>query len=231
MATVKVVERASNKIYYRLLHVPLWLFVFFMLPGHLTYALYLHGPDRRHAIWLALVILACTWQGLAGRLPGVEPRPYITHYGLNQSNLPYRVVCYTAAWIVACVPFLLNVIGILIAAFSGQWMLAALYYWLYYPLALAFVGATALNYIPRARRSTQYEGVERAWFYVALWTIVPTQVGLWAAWRLGGMAGLDTVALARLRLGVLLLVAVPIFVLGWKQWLPRTKRWDAINQV
>ena len=53
----KVVERERNKTYYRVLHVPIWLWVFFILPGNLTYDLYLHGPDTRHAIWLAIVFV------------------------------------------------------------------------------------------------------------------------------------------------------------------------------
>src|SRR5438093_12775372 len=112
----RVVERERNKNYYRLLHWPIWIWVFFILPGHLTYALYLRGPDRRHAIWLAVVALICAWQGIAGCLPGVETRPYVTHFGIDQANLPYRVVCYTAAWVDILVPFALNLLGLAIAA-------------------------------------------------------------------------------------------------------------------
>src|SRR5882672_10638166 len=119
----KVVERERNKTYYRVLHVPIWLWVFFILPGNLTYALFTHGPDRRHGWWLAVVAALCAWRGLAGRLPGVEPRPYITYYGAEQPNLPYRVVCYTAAWIGLLVPFALNGIGLAVAAITGDWML------------------------------------------------------------------------------------------------------------
>ncbi len=50
----KVVEREKNKNYYRVLHVPIWIWVFWILPGHLTADLYAHGPDRRHWIWLAI---------------------------------------------------------------------------------------------------------------------------------------------------------------------------------
>ena len=107
----KIVERTRNKIYYRVLHVPIWLWVFFILPGHMTYVLYLHGPNRFHAIWLAVVLVICAWRGFMGRLPGVEPRPYVTHYGADQPNLPYRIVCYTAAWIDLLVPFTLNFLG------------------------------------------------------------------------------------------------------------------------
>ena len=52
----KVVERERNKNYYRVLHVPIWIWAFWILPGHLTADLYAHGPDRRHWIWLAVVL-------------------------------------------------------------------------------------------------------------------------------------------------------------------------------
>ena len=221
----KVVERERNKTYYRALHVPIWLWVFFILPGNLTYDLYVHGPDRRHAIWFALVFVVCAWRGIAGRLPGVEPRPYVTHYGVDQPNLPYRVVCYTAAWIDLLVPFTLNLVGITYANLTGSYVLADLYTWTYYPLALVVVAATLLDYTPRARRSTANEGAEKGWFYVAIYTVVPTQVASWAAWRLGGAMGLEKVSMARLRLLVFLLVGAWFFYLALRGKLPRSQRY------
>ena len=102
----RVVTRERNKTYYRVLHVPLWIWVFWILPGNLTLHLYAHGPDRRHLIWLAVVTAVCAWRGAVGRLPGVEPAPYITHYGEDKRNQWYRVVCYTAAWIDLLGPFI-----------------------------------------------------------------------------------------------------------------------------
>ncbi len=221
----KVVEREKNKRYYRALHVPIWLWVFFVLPGNLTYALYLHGPDRRHAMWLAVVIAVCAWRGLCGRLPGVEPKPYITHYGVDLPNLPYRVVCYSAAWIALLVPFALNLIGLTIAAFSGRWVIAELYSYLYWPFALAVVGATLFDWTPRARRSTVNEGEEKAWFYTGIWTVVPSQVAAWGAWRLGGRLGLNPLALNRLRLSVFLSVTALFLILSIAEKLPRTTRY------
>ncbi len=221
----KVVERERNKSYYRVLHVPIWVWVFFVLPGHLTYALYLHGPDRRHAVWLACVVAVCAWRGLAGRLPGVEPRPYITHYGVDQPNLPYRVVCYTAAWIAILVPFALNLIGLVVALFTGKWLLGDLYARFYYPFALAVVLATLFNWTPRARRSTLGEGAEKAWFYVGVWTVVPAQVAIWGAWRLGGRIGLAAMDLARLRFAVFVVVAAAFLFAGLRARLPRTARY------
>ncbi len=223
----KVVERERNKTYYRILHLPVWLWVFFILPGHLTYALYLHGPDRRHGWWLAIVFAVCVWRGFKGRLPGVEPKPYITHYGLDQPNLGYRLVCYTAAWIDILVPFALNLVGLVIAIFTGTWVLQQLYRWLYYPFALAVVAATLLDWTPRARRSTKGEGAEKAWFYIGVWTVVPAQVAIWGAWRLGGKLGLDPIELAWLRLSVFLVVAGLFLAAGVMERLPRTSRYHS----
>lgn len=221
----KIVKRERNKTYYRVLHLPIWLWVFFILPGNLTSALFAHGPDRRHAVWLAVVLVVCAWRGFAGRLPGVERQPYITYFGVDSPNLPYRVVCYTAAWIDLLVPFTLNLIGLVIASITGQWLLKDLYAWMYYPLAILIVVATYFDWTPRARRSTLNEGAERAWFYVAIWTVVLAQVASWAAWRMGGQLGLETMELARFRLVTFLLVTGLVSFLGFKGRLPRTGRY------
>ncbi|MBI3939709.1 MAG: hypothetical protein HY315_02640 [Acidobacteria bacterium] len=222
-----VVHRERNKIYYRALHVPIWIWVFFILPGHLTYALFLHGPDRRHWIWLAVVVAICVWRGFCGRLPGVELRPYITHFGVRQANLPYRVACYTAAWIDLLVPFTLNLIGLVVAATTGVWRIGQLYAGLYYPLACAVVLGTWLGWTPRARRWTDTEGSDWAWFYVALWSIVPSELAGWIMWRLGSRLGLAGAALAGARLAAFLVVAAFFFLLGFLEKLGRTKRYYA----
>ena len=219
----KVVERERNKIHYRVLHWPIWVWVFFILPGHLTHDLFQHGPDIRHGVWLAIVATVCVWRGFAGRLPGVEPAPYVTHWGAEQPNVPYRVVCYTSAWIDLLVPFTLNGLGLLIASLTGAWKIDELYTWLYYPMAVAIVAATVFDLTPRARRSTRNEGAERSWFYVALWTVVPSQLAAWAAWRMGGQIGLAGADLARVRLTVFAVVAGVFFLLGVKNLLPRTE--------
>ncbi len=221
----QAVFRERNKRYYRVLHTPIWIWVFWVLPGWpLTYDLYTHGPDRRHWIWLAIILAFVAWRGLAGRLPGCEPRPYITHYGVHQPNLWYRVVCYTAAWVDIIVPYALNLIGLIIASINGRWILKDLYHYGYYPLALAVVLATVFDWIPRAKRDTFGEGAERAWFYVAIWTVVPTQVINWGAWRFGKFMDLSPLPLARVRLVVCLLSTAFFFLLGYSQRLPRTTR-------
>jgi hypothetical protein len=220
----KIVEREKNKLYYRILHLPIWIWVFFILPGHLTYLLYLHGPSRRHAIWLAIVFAVCVWRGFAGRLPGVEPKPYVKYYGADQLNLPYRVVCYTAAWIDLLVPFALNFFGLTLAVITGKWYLAQLYTFLYYPLALVITLVAYLDRLPRTRRSTKNEGVEKGWFYAAIWTVVPTQVAAWAAWRLGSHLDMTSYELDCLRFAVFVLTGTILFLLGLRGKLPRTQR-------
>jgi len=221
------VSREQNTIWYRALHWPIWVWVFFILPDHLTSALFAAGPDSRHGIWLAIVALICIWRGGAGRLPGVERRPYITHFGVDSPNLPYRVICYTAAWIDLLVPMFLNLAGLVIASVVGVYYVEELHSWLYYPLALLVVGATLLDRTPRARRSTRSEGSERAWFYVAAWTVVPAQLTAWGAWRLGESLDLANPGLARLRLACTLLVMAVMVWSGVRGRLPRTARYHA----
>src|ERR1017187_2578107 len=76
-------------------------------------------------------------------MPGCEERPYIHYYGVHQPNLPYRVVCYTAAWIDILVPFALNVAGLVMGSITGVWKLKDMYTYGYYPLAVAAVVGTA----------------------------------------------------------------------------------------
>jgi len=220
----KAVERERNKTYYRALHLPIWIWVFFILPGHLTYDLYLHGPDSRHGVWLIVVVAICVWRGLAGRLPGVEPQPYIRYYGESKPNLPYRVVCYTAAWIDLMVPFALNFMGLVLAAVTEKWLMADLYRYLYYPMAIAIALTAFFDRVPRARKSTLNEGAEKAWFYVAIWTVVPTQVAAWGAWRLGTLLNVGYPHLNYLRLAVFVSVGLFFSLLGLRGKLPRSAR-------
>lgn len=221
----KVVERERNKNYYRVLHVPIWIWAFWVLPGNLTAALYAHGPDRRHWIWLALVTVVCVWRGFAGRLPGAEPRPYITHYGEEKPNLWYRVICYTTAWIDLLVPFTINLAGLAVYVVTGKYLINDLYTKAYYALAAVILLATMFDFTPRARRSTRGEGAEKGWFYVAVWTVVPTQLAGWAMWRLGKFLSVSSTSLGELRLATFLLVAGFFFALGYAGKLPRTIRY------
>jgi hypothetical protein len=140
-------------------------------------------------------------------------------------NLPYRVVCYTTAWIDLLVPFTLNFMGLAIAAISGKWMLAQLYFWLYYPLALLIVGATWMDCVPRARLSTANEGSERAWFYVTIWMVIASQFAGWILWRLGARFNFPDRELAQLRLAGFVAVSAFFVAMGLGGKLGRTERY------
>ena len=72
--------RDRNKLYYRFNHWPIWIFVFFIAPGPLTFDLFERGFDARMALWLGAVLVGTGIAGLRGRLPGVEPAPYIIRF-------------------------------------------------------------------------------------------------------------------------------------------------------
>ena len=90
--------RERNKVNYRLSHWPIWIFVFFIAPGPLTFDLFNRGFDRRTLLWLGLVLVGTGIAGLFGKLPGVEPRPYIIRFTEDRPNPLYRRICYTLAW-------------------------------------------------------------------------------------------------------------------------------------
>ena len=66
--------RERNKVSYRLKHWPIWIWVFFIAPGPLTFDLFERGFDSRMALWLGAVLVGTGIAGLRGKLPGVEPR-------------------------------------------------------------------------------------------------------------------------------------------------------------
>src|SRR5712692_7954702 len=59
--------RERNKVAYRLAHWPIWIWVFFLAPGPLTFQLFAYGFDRAMAAWLGAVLLATGIAGLRGR--------------------------------------------------------------------------------------------------------------------------------------------------------------------
>ena len=62
--------RTRNKLYYRFNHWPIWIFVFFIAPGPLTFDLFERGFDARLLTWLGVVLLGTGIAGLFGKLPG-----------------------------------------------------------------------------------------------------------------------------------------------------------------
>ena len=176
--------RERNKISYRLAHWPIWIWVFFIAPGPLTFDLFNHGFDSRMAAWLAVVLVGTGLAGLAGKLPGVEPRPYIIRFTEDRPNPIYRRVCYTLAWSEVIAFAVLNVAGLVVAISTGQWRLREFYDVAYFPIVIPIWMLGALGLLPRVKRSTQGEGHERRYFYGSVWAVCVAQPVLGILWKL-----------------------------------------------
>ena len=174
--------RDRNKLYYRFNHWPIWIFVFFIAPGPLTFDLFERGFDGRMAAWLGLVLLGTGIAGLRGRLPGVEPAPYIIRFTEDKPNPLYRRVCYTFAWSAAITFAVLNIGGLVVAIATGHWYLKQIYAAAYFPIAGTIWLLGLLGQLPRVKPSTKGEGHERRYFYGTVWAMCIAQPTLWLMW-------------------------------------------------
>src|SRR5687767_3495334 len=189
--------RERNKLHYRFNHWPIWIFVFFIAPGPLTFDLFERGFDSRLIVWLAVVLVGTGIAGLRGRLPGVEPRPYIIRFTEDRPNPLYRRVCYTMAWSEAITFAVLHIAGLVFAIVTGEWRLKEMYRIGYFPIAGVIWLLGALGKLPRVKPSTKGEGHERRYFYGSVWAVCMAQPVLWLMWKVvpAGRAG-DAIKLA-----------------------------------
>ncbi|CAN5478935.1 hypothetical protein BH23ACI1_BH23ACI1_29210 [soil metagenome] len=211
--------RAFNKPGYRLAHWPIWIFVFFIAPGPLTFDLFERGFDSRMALWLGVVLVGTGIAGWRGSLPGVEPKPYIIRFTEDRPNPLYRRVCYTLAWSEVIAFAALNLAGLVAAIVTGEWRLRQMYEIGYFPIAGAVWLLGAMGRLPRVKRSTQGEGLERRYFYGSAWAVCIAQPVLWLLWAvLPRTASADVVKLV-------VFVGILIFVgnLARRGRLPRTR--------
>src|SRR6185295_16446462 len=176
--------RERNKLYYRFNHWPIWIFVFFIAPGPLTFDLFERGFDARMALWLGAVLAGTGIAGLRGALPGVEPRPYIIRFTEDRPNPLYRRVCYTFAWSEVITFAVLNITGLVVAIVTGEWYLKQIYRYAYFPLAGSIWLLGALGQLPRVKPSTKGEGHERRYFYGSVWAVCWAQPTLWLLWKI-----------------------------------------------
>ena len=211
--------RDRNRISYRFAHWPIWIWVFFIAPGPLTFTLFESGFDRRMSSWLGVVLVATGLAGLRGRLPGVEPRPYIIRFTEDKPNPLYRRVCYTFAWSAVVVFAVLNIGGLVVALVTGDWHLQQFYAAAYFPLAGTIWVFGIAGLLPRVKRSTKGEGHERRYFYGSVWAVCLAQPALWF---------LNSV-LPQTRTADTIKLAVFVSMLGFTGWLayrgalPRTR--------
>jgi hypothetical protein len=188
--------RHKNKLYYRFNHWPIWILVFFIAPGPMTFDLFERGFDTRMAAWLGAVLLVTGIAGLRGRLPGCEPAPYIIRFTEDRPNPVYRRVCYTMAWGEVVAFAVLNIAGLAWAAATGEWRLKQMYEVAYFPIAGSMWLLGAFGVLPRVKRSTKGEGHERRYFYGSVWAVAIAQPVLWLMWKvLPRSTGADLVKL------------------------------------
>ncbi len=211
--------RTRNTVLYRLAHWPIWIWVFFLAPGPLTFDLFAGGFDRRMAVWLGVVLVGTGIAGFGGRLPGVEPQPYIIRFTEDRPNPLYRRVCYTFAWSAVLSFGLLNFGGLSWAAFTGDWRMGPIYDAGYFPLAGAVWILGAAGRLPRVKSSTRGEGHERRFFYGFLWAVCVAQPVLWLLWGVVPLDGPGNVLKLVVFVGLLGLVGY----LAYRGKLPRTR--------
>ena len=211
--------RERNTRLYRVAHLPIWIWVFFLAPGPLTFSLFAHGFGRGNLTWLLIVLAGTGVAGLYGQLPGVEPRPYILRFDEDKPNPLYRRVCYTFAWNAVLSFALLNLSGLLIAALTGSWYMKQIYHYAYLPLSATILLLGAAGALPRVGLSTKGEGTERRYFYGSVWAVTVAQALLLALWKT--LPQTRTASLMKLGVfaGALLLMALA----AYRGALPRTR--------
>jgi hypothetical protein len=175
--------REHNTRLYRLAHWPIWIWVFFLAPGPMTFSLFARGFHAGNLAWLAAVLVCTGIAGLRGRMPGCEPRPYILRFDEDKPNPLYRRVCYTFAWNAVLSFALLNLAGLLIAAVTGVWAMKQIYNYAYLPLCALILLLGALGKLPRVGSSTKSEGMERRYFYGSVWAVTAAQTLLLVLWK------------------------------------------------
>ncbi len=211
--------RERNTRVYRLAHWPIWIWVFFLAPGPLTFTLFAHGFGLGNLAWLVVVLAGTGVAALRGKLPGSEPRPYILRFDEDKPNPLYRRVCYTFAWNAVLSFALLNLSGLFVAAVTGKWYMQQIYHHGYLPLCAIILLLGALGKLPRVGRSTKGEGTERRYFYGSVWAVTVAQTLLLALWK--AMPQTQTASAVKLVVfvGALLLMALATY----RGVLPRTR--------
>jgi hypothetical protein len=175
--------RERNTALYRLAHWPIWIWVFFLAPGPLTFSLFAHGFGRGNLLWLIAVLVGTGIAAVRGKLPGSEPRPYILRFDEDKPNPLYRRVCYTFAWSAVLTFALLNLEGLAVAALTGGWYIQQIYSYGYAPLCALVLLMGLAGFLPRVGSSTKGEGTERRYFYGSVWSVVMAQTVLLILWK------------------------------------------------
>jgi hypothetical protein len=215
--------RERNTRLYRCLHLPIWIWVFFLAPGPLVFSMFAHGFSVANATWLGIVLVGTAIAGLNGQLPGVEPRPYILRFDEDKPNPLYRRICYTFAWNAVLSFALLNLTGLAIASVTGEWRMKEIYTYAYSPLCALILLLGLMGKLPRVGPSTRGEGTERRYFYGSVWAVSISQTVLLIVWKLLPSAIGPTQEGSQIKF---LTFATSLLIMGliaWRGRLPRTR--------
>jgi hypothetical protein len=211
--------RSRNTHLYRFLHWPIWIWVFFLAPGPLTFSLFAHGFSLGNTLWLTVVLAGTGVAALRGKLPGAEPGPYILRFDEDRPNPLYRKVCYSFAWTAVLTYASLNLEGLIITILGGGWQMKPIYSYGYPPLAAVILLIGLTGNLPRVGPSTKGEGTERRYFYGSVWAVTTAQTLLLVLWKtLPVNAATSWVKLAA--------YVAALVLMGWLAYqgvLPRTR--------
>jgi hypothetical protein len=211
--------RQRNTRLYRSLHTPIWIWVFFLAPGPLTFSLFAHGFSLWNGAWLSTVLIGVFIAGYYGQLPGCEPRPYILRFDEDRPNPLYRKICYTFAWNAVVNFALLNLAGLVFAVVTGQWILKQIYIYAYSPICAVILLLGLMGKLPRVGPSTKREGTERRYFYGSVWSVTIAQTVLLVLWKTLPQNPTASIIKLVAFIGVLALMGMA----AWQGMLPRTR--------
>jgi hypothetical protein len=211
--------RTRNRLNYRFAHWPVWIFAFFIAPGPITFKLFADGFGPEVAAWLLIVAVGTAIAGVRGWLPGTEAKPYVLLYGEDTPNPLHRVICYTVAWGDVISYGVLNLVCLVDAVINGAWRSTQIYAVGYFPIAGAVWLLGILGHLPRAKRSTKGEGMERRQFYGAVWAVAVAQPILLIMWKTLPLGPFTNVVKLVVFAGLLLVAGQ----LARRGFLPRTR--------
>jgi hypothetical protein len=174
-------------------------------------------------IWLAAVLIGTGIAGLRGRMPGVEPRPYILRFDEDKPNPLYRRVCYTFAWNAVLSFTLLNLAGLLIASVTGVFYMKQIYQAGYFPLCALILILGILGKLPRVGPSTRGEGTERRYFYGSVWAVTAAQTILLVLWKTMPPDAFSVQTASLIKLAAFLGTLLFMGLLAWRGKLGRTR--------
>ena len=175
--------RDRNTRIYRLAHWPIWIWVFFLAPGPLPSPCSPVASIGLIGLGWLLVLIGTGIAGLRGRLPGVEPCPYILRFDEDRPNPLYRrsllhirLEC-RAQLHVAQFDWTGAGIGHRRLAPEADLLLLLLAALRPYSAARNHGQAASLG------PSTKGEGLERRYFYGSVWATTAAHTFLLLLWR------------------------------------------------